>query len=96
MVVEGTGGQNSRRNGGRKSTGGEEDGVGGGIPKGVGVGRNRIKFCSIVQYFTVGKAYRGRNHYVRGRNWEYKVQREVGSSDHPPSTLMSPCDTEKI
>ena len=44
-----------------RETGGER--VGGGIPKGVGSGRNQE---NIVQYFTIGKAHTGRNHYGRG------------------------------
>ena len=49
-----------------------EERVGDGIPKGVGVGRKLGRhFCNTVQYFTVGKAPRGKNHY--GKGWELIV-----------------------
>ena len=51
-----------------------EERMGDGIPKGAGAGRNiGNKFCNIVQFFTIEKACRDRNH-KGGRNGENKLQ----------------------
>ena len=40
---------------------GEKERVGGGIPRGVGAGRNKKKFGDIAERFAVEKAHRDRN-----------------------------------
>ena len=38
-----------------------------GYLKGVGAGRNGKNFTTLAQYFAIGKAHRGRNHYRSGQ-----------------------------
>ena len=78
-----------------REAGGE--GAEGGIPKGVGAGRNGKNFATLARYFAIGKAHRGRNCYGRGR--EPGVQgagcgrREVQTPLSPPAQFLDYFDS---
>ena len=76
----GTGGWEPKNNGGRR---GEKRGREEGYPRGVGAGRNGKNFATLAQYFAIGKAHRGGNHY--GREWEPGVQGAGGGKFRLPS-----------